>query len=98
MSAPDGENTMSLDAGSLRAQLAGKHGRRYWRSLEELAGTLDFDARLAHELPRFASILDTVDRRQFLKLMSASLALAGLGACTRQPPEKVVPYVRAPED
>ena len=30
--------------------------------------------------------------------MSASLALAGVGACTRQPPESIVPYVRQPED
>ncbi len=89
---------MSLDPHTLRAKLAGAHGRRYWRSLEELAGAPDFDAQLARELPRFASVLDTVDRRQFLKLMSASLALAGLGACTRQPAESVVPYVRAPED
>ncbi len=35
---------------------------------------------------------------QFLKLMSASLALAGVGACTKQPPEAIVPYVRQPED
>ncbi len=34
----------------------------------------------------------------FLKLMSASLALAGVGACTQQPPEAIVPYVRQPED
>src|SRR5207253_398024 len=37
-------------------------------------------------------------RREFLKLMAASLALGGLTACTSQPPEKIVPYVKAPED
>ena len=37
-------------------------------------------------------------RRQFLKLMGASLALAGVSACTRQPPEKIVPYVTQPEE
>ena len=41
---------------------------------------------------------DPKGRRNFLKLMSASLALAGVGACTRQPPESIVPYVRQPED
>ena len=41
---------------------------------------------------------DPKGRRQFLKLMSASLALAGVGACTKQPPEKIIPYVRQPED
>src|SRR4249919_993725 len=30
--------------------------------------------------------------------MGASLALAGVTACTRQPPEKIVPYVRQPEE
>jgi Fe-S-cluster-containing dehydrogenase component len=41
--------------------------------------------------------VSAVDRRQFLRLMAASLALAGLGACTRQPDEKILPYVRQPE-
>jgi Fe-S-cluster-containing dehydrogenase component len=41
--------------------------------------------------------LPAVDRREFLRLMGASLALAGLGACTRQPTETIVPYVRQPE-
>src|SRR5439155_4403489 len=41
---------------------------------------------------------DPVARRTFLKLMGASLALGGLGACTRQPAEAIVPYVRQPED
>ena len=44
------------------------------------------------------AISDPVQRRTFLKLMGASLALAGAGACTRQPLEKIVPYVRQPED
>ncbi len=39
-----------------------------------------------------------VARRTFLKLMGASLALGGFGACTRQPAEAIVPYVRQPED
>ena len=37
-------------------------------------------------------------RRGFLKLMGASIALAGATACTRQPDELIVPYVRQPED
>src|ERR1039458_4592109 len=37
-------------------------------------------------------------RRNFLKLMGASLALAGLTGCTRQPTEQIMPYVRQPED
>lgn len=37
-------------------------------------------------------------RREFLRLTGASLALAGLGACTKQPIEKIVPYVRQPPE
>ena len=39
-----------------------------------------------------------LSRRNFLKLMSASIALAGATSCTRQPRERIVPYVRQPED
>ena len=42
--------------------------------------------------------LDPVGRRGFLKLMSASMALAGVTACTVQPQELIVPYVRQPEE
>src|SRR6266567_4637135 len=42
--------------------------------------------------------LDAVSRRGFLKLMGASMALAGMTACTKQPLEPIVPYVRQPEE
>ena len=71
----------------------------YWRSLGELADTPEFRQYLHREFPEQASEWnDPKGRRQFLKLMSASLALAGVGACTKQPPEQIVPYVRQPED
>ncbi len=58
-----------------------------------------FQERLYNEFPsQIEAITDPVARRSFLKLMGASIALAGIGACTRQPPEKIVPYVRQPED
>jgi molybdopterin-containing oxidoreductase family iron-sulfur binding subunit len=51
------------------------------------------------EFPQCAAeLLDPVSRRTFAKLMGASLALAGITACTRQPAEKIVPYVRQPEE
>jgi molybdopterin-containing oxidoreductase family iron-sulfur binding subunit len=88
-----------LDLEQIRHELAGARGRQYWRSLEELAGRPGFDALMAREFPRQApGLLDAVDRRNFLQLMGASLALAGLSACTRQPTEKIMPYVKAPED
>ena len=70
-----------------------------WRSFEELAETPGFEDMLHREFPRQASEWDnSVDRRQFLTLAGASLGLAGLTACSKQPEEKIVPYVRQPEE
>jgi molybdopterin-containing oxidoreductase family iron-sulfur binding subunit len=76
------------------------YGRWYWRSFEELADTEEFRAWLHREFPREASLWDdrALDRRRFLHLMAASLALAGFaGGCSNQGEEKILPYVRAPE-
>jgi molybdopterin-containing oxidoreductase family iron-sulfur binding subunit len=90
---------MSTEIQALRAKLAGTRGREYWRSLEAVAETPEFQEFLHREFPQNASEwLDAVDRRGFLKLMGASLALAGVSACTRQPDEAIVPYVRQPEE
>jgi len=79
------------------------NGRRYWRSLDELADTPEFKDWLHREFPSGASemVEDGTSRRQFLKLMSASFALAGvatLGAGCRRPEEKLVPYGKQPEN
>jgi len=42
--------------------------------------------------------IDPIERRSFLKLMAASMAMAGMAGCTRQPAEQIVPYVRQPEE
>jgi len=71
----------------------------FWRTLEEQAGDPAFQERLYNEFPSAVeAITDPVQRRTFLKLMGASIALAGVTACTRQPAEKIVPYVRQPEE
>jgi MoCo/4Fe-4S cofactor protein with predicted Tat translocation signal len=88
-----------IDLAMVRAALVKTTGRQYWRSLEELAQTKDFQEMLHREFPAQASeFTDEVSRRNFLKLMGASLALAGVTACTRQPMQKIVPYVRQPEE
>jgi molybdopterin-containing oxidoreductase family iron-sulfur binding subunit len=88
-----------LDLKTIQAHLAEAKGRRYWRSLEELAETAAFQELLQREFPRQAAEWTaSVSRRNFLQLMAASLALAGLTACTGQPPEKIIPYVRTPEE
>ena len=74
-------------------------GKKYWRSLDELADTPVFREFVAREFPEQAEGWnDPFERRTFLKLMGASLALAGLSGCVFQPPEKIVPYVKQPED
>src|SRR5689334_1955433 len=74
-------------------------GKKYWRSLEELADTPVFREFVAREFPQQAEGWnDPFERRTFLKLMGASLALAGLSGCVFQPPEKIVPYIKQPEE
>ena len=88
-----------LDLKAVSAQIAATNGPEYWRSLEELAGSSEFQDMLHREFPKGASEwLDAVSRRGFLKLMGASLAMAGMTACTKQPMEPIVPYVRQPEE
>jgi len=73
-------------------------GRQYWRSLDELSGKPEFKDWLHREFPQGASEWNNGwSRRNFLTLMGASLALAGLAGC-RRPEEKIVPYVEAPEE
>jgi MoCo/4Fe-4S cofactor protein with predicted Tat translocation signal len=89
----------ALDLATVRSQLAETHGPEYWRSLEELAGSAEFREMMHREFPKGASEwVDSVSRRGFLKLMGASMALAGMTACTKQPLEPIVPYVRQPEE
>src|SRR6266496_5023801 len=76
-----------------------QNGKKYWRSLDELADSPAFREFVSREYPQQAEEWnDPIERRTFIKLMGASLALAGLSGCVFQPPEKVVPYVKQPEE
>ncbi|MGA7706423.1 MAG: TAT-variant-translocated molybdopterin oxidoreductase, partial [Acidobacteriaceae bacterium] len=82
-----------------QARLAGMSGKQYWRTIDELADTPDFQDALRREFPQHAAEwVDSVSRRGFMKLMGASIALAGLTGCTKQPDEPIYPYVKQPED
>jgi len=82
----------------VRRPPVGEGPRRYWKSLDELADAPAFLEFLHREFPEQASMFeDAKGRREFMTLMGASLALAGLTACTKQPEEKILPYVRQPE-
>ncbi len=73
--------------------------RTYWRNLEELAETPEFAAIVEQEAPRFRDILNAFDRRRFLQLMAASMALGGLSACGPEAKRRqLLPYVEEPEN
>lgn len=89
-----------MDFSRIRAKLATQEGPAYWRSLDQLADTEEFQLFLQREFPRHAApAQEGLDRRDFLKLLGASMALAGLSACARPPlaHEKIVPYVKQPD-
>ena len=82
----------------MKEKLRNKTGKEYWRSLDQLADSDEFKKFLHREFPEGASEMNNAwSRRNFLTMMGASMALAGLASC-RRPEEKIVPYVRAPEE
>ena len=92
----DGKPTIE----TVRAKLSAARGPAFWRSLDEVADTDAFRAFVEAEFPSAVEAVaaPSLDRRRFLKLMGASLALGGLGACTRQPTEHILPYTKQPEN
>jgi MoCo/4Fe-4S cofactor protein with predicted Tat translocation signal len=88
-----------LNFAQLRERILSQGGKNYWRSVEEFAETPEFEDFVKGEFPLEAENWDnSVSRRNFIKVMGASLALAGLSGCVIQPPEKVVPYVKQAEE
>ncbi|MBU6399480.1 MAG: TAT-variant-translocated molybdopterin oxidoreductase [Verrucomicrobia bacterium] len=77
-------------------------GRTYWRSLEHLADAPEFRLWAEREFPvAVGELADPVSRRHFVRIMSASFMLAGLGlagAGCRRPVEKIYPFSRMPEN
>lgn len=75
-------------------------GKKYWRSLGQLSDTPEFRGWLEREFPQGAAEFQggDVSRRNFLQLMGASAALAGLslGAC-RRPEKHLVPFSKGVE-
>src|SRR6476469_8925184 len=83
----------------MRDKILAQNGKEYWRSVEEFVDAPEFEEFVKREYPDHAENWDdSLSRRNFIKVMGASLALAGLTGCVIQPPEKIVPYVTAPTD
>lgn len=80
--------------------------KTYWKSFEDLNNTPEFIESVQTEFMssplREESVKagdnDKVARREFLKLMGASVALTTAAGCIRRPVQKIVPYVKQPED
>jgi molybdopterin-containing oxidoreductase family iron-sulfur binding subunit len=99
MNGSDKNEIAPMTLAAVRQELKAVKGKRYWRSVDELADTAEFQAAVEKEFPSAAQEwVDPVSRRGFMKLMGASMALAGLAGCTKQPDEPIYPYVKAPED
>src|SRR6202161_1043487 len=96
---PNTPDPNSVDLAAVRAKLAQAGQNHFWQSLEELSETKEYREFLEHEFPHdTAKNPEGIDRRDVLKLAAASAALAGLSACTKLPTEKLVPYVKPPEE
>src|ERR1700732_5061140 len=96
---PNTPDRKSIDLATASANMAQGGEKRFWQSLEELSETPEYREFLEHEFPYdTAKNPEGIDRRDALKLAAASAALAGLSACTKLPTEKIVPYVKPPEE
>lgn len=81
----------------MKQGMGGGVGKAYWRSLDELAETPEFNELVAREFPGLAEeIADPATRRDFLKILGASLGLIGLTSC-RWPKELILPFASRPE-
>ncbi len=72
--------------------------RRWWRDLDELLDTEEFRATLGREFPPGAEAPDGITRRTFVRVLGASMALAGMGGCLERPRERILPYVSEPPE
>jgi MoCo/4Fe-4S cofactor protein with predicted Tat translocation signal len=88
-----------LDLDAIRAKLESAKGKQFWRSLNEVADSPEFQLYLEDEFPsRGDDWRDPASRRDILKLMGASFALAAFTGCSKQPQEKIVPFVTPPPE
>lgn len=91
----------AFDLVQIQAKAAGDAPRKFWRGLDQLADSEEYRAYAASEFPngKPGAVSPGMSRRDVLRLMAVSTAVAGLAACTKLPTEKIVPYAQQrPED
>ncbi len=73
-----------------------QNAKRYWRSVAELDRREDFLKNLGREFPEGDTLNDEErenSRREFLKIMGASVGMMGLASC-RRPLVNILPYTQ----
>ncbi|WP_276498228.1 TAT-variant-translocated molybdopterin oxidoreductase [Pontibacter litorisediminis] len=80
---------------------------KYWKGIEELENTPEFEKHAHNEFPEFLPINETegeksassgkTHRRDFLKLLGFSMAAVSLASC-EAPVRKAIPYLNKPVD
>lgn len=88
-----------LRADANQTAIEAESGPEYWRSVDHLAGSAELQQYVENEFPSLAETISSTNRRQFLRLLGASLALAGITntGCRRWPVEQVRPHTSRPE-
>src|SRR3569833_3448525 len=94
-----GKEKRKLGLDEVKEKLTEARGPRYWRTLDELAETPEFEEMLHREFPRAAmQWASSTTRRDVLMIMGASLALGGLSACVKLPQKPNKPNNHLPEE
>lgn len=84
-----------------------ERNRNFWKSFDEKNDTPEYrkavetefmSSPLREESKNEGTENDGFARREFLKLMGASVALTTAAGCIRRPVQKMVPYVKQPEE
>src|SRR5205085_8698416 len=88
---------LRLDFAEIQRRLVGTSGRRFWTSLEEIADDASFGEWIKAEFPAAVPLFSARERREFLKVMGASLLFAGLAGCDQEQSDLALPYVNQPE-
>src|SRR5688572_23971916 len=95
MPSPESKQNFAL----MRNKILSENGKQYWRSIDEYVDSSEFEEFVKREYPVHSEDWNTsFSRRNFVKLMGATLAFAGLSGCVIQPAESIVPYVTPNED
>lgn len=93
--AQKGPSEPSSELDGVRQKLATRRG--FWRNFDEVLDNAKHRLHVEDEFPERASLLQ-IDRRDFMKFMGASAVMAAVAGCRQLPEEKIVPYVKAPEE